>query len=112
MTTTAAVTAATALLASQTSAPKFDQADEKEISRIIGLLDGAEGNQVTKLQAHLDTYRAQAQIRAYARVAAKVSSWSTTARILGDDDDATWYEELAISRLALAEAVRLVRLGE
>jgi len=109
MTTTQHTTeTATALLSTRKGMPPLNEADEKEISRIIDLFDGATDDQDGALEAHLKAFRTEAQARAYERVAAKLESWAATAAILGQVENACEYEDLAEVQREMAEAVRLI----
>lgn len=109
MTTTQhTVETATALLASRVGSPPFSEADQKNIARILGLLENATEEQAAALEAHLDAYRTASQIRAYERVAVKLTSWAATAAIMGQAELAAEYEDKAEVSLEMAEALRFL----
>lgn len=82
--------------------PGRSEADDKEIRRVCDLIDTAGPEQAGRLEAHLRTLAKDADVRAYERVATKLDSWATTARIMGNEVKAAEYAALAAERREIA----------
>lgn len=100
---------ATALLAARAGTPPLNPADEKELSRIITLFDNATDDQEAALNKYVRVFRAEAQIRAYERVVIKLTSWITTAVIMGQPGSlVTAYEDKIAVQCEMIEALRVL----